>query len=652
MSEVIIDIDKDNERFLLSGNIEELLNKPRIRRYIKDYLDSDCSNPNIIYINFNHKTQDETIRKIRKMLKKYNIDEIVTKNVELILQSFFEDERNFEEFSNKAYLIRNNNCNIDDFNNFINNLENYLPCRRLYELQLLSAYHLAFARNACNFSVPGAGKTSIVYAAYTYLKNFCNNLNKLLVIGPLSSFGPWENEFIECFGYNPNVKRLSGNITAKEKKTYLTSLNTCEITLISYQGVTNIINELIFFLRQNNVMVILDEAHKIKNTEGGIIAQSILKLSKFCKSRVVLTGTPAPNGYEDLYNIFNFIWPDKNIIKFHLYHLKSMSDNPHDSRISTLIDNISPFFIRIKKKDLGIPNAVNHPAINVQMGEAQRIIYDFIEKKYIDYFISENKLNNDFKSHLIKARLIRLMQVATNPSLLKRPLDKYFEMEGLTDNTFIDDSDIIQKIINYKKLEIPSKFIKVTDLVKSIINNGEKVIVWTTFVQNIKDLAKHLRTNNIESKYLYGEVPVDNDEKDSSFETRESIIREFHQDDSEFKVIIANPFAVSESISLHKVCHNAIYLERTFNAAHFIQSKDRIHRYGLKQNDIINYYYILSDNSIDETIHERLDFKVSRMNEIIEERPIPLFNNVLNSEYGDDDIKVLIKNYVNRNKSL
>jgi hypothetical protein len=80
------------------------------------------------------------------------------------------------------------------------------------------------------------------------------------------------------------------------------------------------------------------------------------------------------------------------------------------------------------------------------------------------------------------------------------------------------------------------------------------------------------------------------------------------------------------------------------NAAHFIQSKDRIHRYGLKPEDHTNYYYILSDNNIDRTIHERLSFKEKRMMQIIENEPIPLFNRLKNDD--SDDIKVLINNYV------
>ena len=113
--------------------------------------------------------------------------------------------------------------------------------------------------------------------------------------------------------------------------------------------------------------------------------------------------------------------------------------------------------------------------------------------------------------------------------------------------------------------------------------------------------------------------------------------------------MIANPFTISESISLHKTCHNAIYLDRNFNAGQFIQSKDRIHRYGLKPDNKTNYYYIISENSIDETINRRLIFKEKRMTQIIETAPIPLFFNVDNEDLADEDIKAIIEDYVKRN---
>jgi SNF2 family DNA or RNA helicase len=275
------------------------------------------------------------------------------------------------------------------------------------------------------------------------------------------------------------------------------------------------------------------------------------------------------------------------------------------------------------------------------MDETQAEVYDYIERNYMDYFISHGG-NSDLHSILVRARLIRLMQVSTNPSLLEKSLDEYFIMEGYSNNTFIDDAEIINKIVNYKEFKVPKKFIKAGELIKNIIAKKEKVIVWATFIQNLHEFADYLKNIGIESRLLYGATPIESDE-DEDVETREKIIRQFHRNDCPYKVLIANPFAISESISLHKACQNAIYLEKTFNAANFVQSKDRIHRVGL--TNTVNYYYLLSDNNIDRTIHQRLLEKERRMLAIIENEPIPLFNRILDED--DDDLKTLIDNYVN-----
>lgn len=162
-----------------------------------------------------------------------------------------------------------------------------------------------------------------------------------------------------------------------------------------------------------------------------------------------------------------------------------------------------------------------------------------------------------------------------------------------------------------------------------------------------------MQNYGIESQELYGAIPIEKEgtmyESDEQILTRERIVREFQQPSCPYKVIIANPFAVAESISLHKACHNAIYIERSFNAAHFVQSKDRIHRYGLTSEVETHYYFVLSKDTIDETVDARLNEKERRMNEIMESMPIPLFDNVTD-ELGDDDIKALIRDYVRRTK--
>ena len=197
----------------------------------------------------------------------------------------------------------------------------------------------------------------------------------------------------------------------------------------------------------------------------------------------------------------------------------------------------------------------------------------------------------------------------------------------------------MSKIYNYQKIETPKKFVEVKKLLeeKILANNG-KAIIWTIFIQNAKQLQEYLINNCIASKLLIGEVEQTD---------REVIIDKFNDpNNSEFQVVIANPFAVSESISLHKGCHNAIYMERDYNCSNFLQSKDRIHRYGLPENQETNYYYILSKDSIDGVINDKLREKIKRMEKIIDE-DIPLFTRINDSD-ETDLIKALINDYARR----
>ncbi len=655
MAVLKVDTNETEDLVYVTGDIEKITSNKRAMRLLKDNaiftLKDGC-------IEFEVGDDlNKCINRIRTAAKYAQCEIEVQDNASYGIQAYYEEEQNFAEFSQKALNIRNNNCNIDEFKAFKDSLIDNMQSRTLYELQMLAAYHLAFSQNACNFSVPGAGKTSVVYGAYSYLHNLpdCDTkkVDRLLIIAPLNAFAPWELEYEECFGRKATSKRLSGKLDIDEKKQYLYSMNPAEITLISYASVISLVDELAYFLRKHRVMVILDEAHKIKNTKGGIISQSIMSLASGCKSRVVLTGTPAPNGYEDLYNLFKFIWPTKDIIKFHIGQLRDMSQASDDPRVSSLLDAISPYFIRIKKSDLGIPPATNHDPIRVEMKPSQRKIYDYIEKQYISD-IAKSK-DQQFKYELIKARMIRLMQAATNPALLSQPLDEFAQAENIDFSMVQDDSVMLQEILRYSEVEIPAKYEVAKELIKKIIADGGKVIVWACYIKNIEHFKEYLASQGIEARTLYGATPIAGDEVAEDDEeyslTREAIVKEFHDQNSTFKVIIANPFAVSESISLHKACHNAIYLERSFNAAHFLQSKDRIHRYGLKEGIETHYYYLVSADSVDETIHQRLLDKERRLMEIIESMPIPLFDNYLDSD-GDEDIKAVLRDYAKRVKTI
>ena len=282
------------------------------------------------------------------------------------------------------------------------------------------------------------------------------------------------------------------------------------------------------------------------------------------------------------------------------------------------------------------------------MERQQREIYDFIETAYIESFKTNS--NATFKDIVNRAKLIRLRQAASNPFLLAKPLKNSLannpELGEVDPNSvftyndeYLNDSEFFYKVCNYRSLEVPIKFIRITEIIQSdILPKNQKVIIWSIFIQNTKELKEHLFKNNINSELLIGEVPQ---------EEREDIISKFNDPfNDEFKVLIANPFSVAESISLHKGCHNAIYLERDYNCSNFLQSKDRIHRVGLDKDQITTYYYIISKDSIDEIIDKRLQQKIERMERIINDE-IPLFAR-LDDNDETDLIKALIMDYAQR----
>ncbi|WEJ61878.1 DEAD/DEAH box helicase [Thiomicrorhabdus lithotrophica] len=643
-------------KFLLTGAIESIIDDRRLSFSLKK-LGGEL-NEGFVSVPYDEDEKVEVIDELTSLLAEYNFIVELSADAKKDIESYNREINTFQEFTEKARLIRdnafgNNEELVEDFKKFKDVLSRDMV-RSLYPIQLLSAFHMAFAQNACNFAVPGAGKTSIVYGAYTYLKSLPNDnpkhVDKLMVIGPLSAFAPWENEYLECYGCNPSIQRISGDVVKSERLQHLYSGNPAEITIITHAGVEPLIEAITDYLKRHKTMIVVDEAHRIKS-QYGVAANSIMEISKEAASRIILTGTPVPNGYEDLFNLYKFIYPHKHmeVLKFHRHNLKDMTKNSDtdSARVLQFKKNISPYFIRIKKKDLGLASPIEH-IVEVDMDAYQREIYDYIESKYIKLF----QENGAATVHdvLNKAKLIRLRQASTNPSLLLKPLKDALEHNYLLDevdpnvrytegiNEYLDDSEIFTKIESFAN-RVPVKFSKIKSLiVDRVFPSDGKVIIWTIFIQNAKQLQEFLLAENISSKLLIGEVAQDE---------REQTIEKFNDPSNmDFQVVIANPFSVSESISLHKGCHNAIYMERDYNCSMFLQSKDRIHRYGLPDGQETHYYYVVSTNSIDGVINKRLAIKAERMSKIIDD-DIPLFARI-DDEDESDLVKALMEDYARR----
>jgi SNF2 family DNA or RNA helicase len=448
------------------------------------------------------------------------------------------EERRFAAFSQAADDIWHRQIDTEAFRAFISIVEEACPGRTFYRKQLLSAFHLAYSQNACNFSVPGAGKTSVVYAAYAYLRSLPaddeKSVDRLLVVGPLSSFKAWEDEYLAIFGHKPASKRISGVVPSRERVDHLHGITTesraTELTLTSYQTLANTEEGFRIFLRHvgPRTMVVLDEAHNIKSTDGSQ-AMAALRLAPLARSRVVLTGTPAPNGYEDLSNLFRFIYPSRNLTGFPAASLRAMTDGSMPTAIPELKANIQPFYTRIRKADLNLPEMTEH-RIAVPMTELQNRIYRSLENRILPQI--RLQLDDPQATLRVRARLIRLRQAVVNPELLLRPLeieDGVFDTAGTGDLT-IGELEVADLIRSFDPLVDLARLAICRELTQRILAEQGKVLIWSYFLGNLERLRSSFQSMAPFVEVLTGATPVSGGDEDEAplVGTREEIIDRFH----------------------------------------------------------------------------------------------------------------------------
>ena len=79
--------------------------------------------------------------------------------------------------------------------------------------------------------------------------------------------------------------------------------------IVNYERLPNMVSTLGRWLTERPSMIILDEAHRMKLAADGAYGAACLALGPRAGRRLILTGTPAPNGAKDLENLFGFVWP-------------------------------------------------------------------------------------------------------------------------------------------------------------------------------------------------------------------------------------------------------------------------------------------------------------------------------------------------------
>ena len=283
-------------------------------------------------------------------------------------------------------------------------------------------------------------------------------------------------------------------------------------------------------------------------------------------------------------------------------------------------DRIQPFFCRTTKKELQVPDANEDIINNVIVTEDEQKIFEIVCKKF-----RSNKL----------ALFIRLLQLESNPYMLLQALDLSAFSSILDIGDDIDAIDFVDYSLEIKQLingmGITSKKKQCVYLTKDLVQQGKKVIIWCIFKDSIKSIQEILEKMNIKAKYIMGEVELDE---------RNKLINDFRS--GKFDVLITNPHTLAESVSLHTVCHDAIYFEYSYNLVHLLQSKDRIHRLGLPEGQYTQYYYMQDyfkydgeDFSMDEKIYLRLQEKEKIMLDAIDNQELePVYT-------SEEDLKVI-----------
>ena len=513
----------------------------------------------------------------------------------------------------------------EDFLSFIND---ELP-RRLKPHQIKAALHLLIVQHAANFSVPGAGKTTVVLSVFAWLKKL-GVVKSLFVVGPPSCFRPWRDEFVATIGRDPAFEILAGgNLDERHLKYYRPDEQIAELYLTTFQTLQRDVEKAKYLLSRKGVsfFLVVDEAHYIKQ-QGGSWAQSVLDISPCVERRCVLTGTPFPHSYIDAINIFDALYPrvspltDNDKVTLHNF-VKTKKQN---EAAELLKATINPLFYRVRKVDLNLADQEFLEPTVVSMGEIERLLYDTIRDRI--KLQSKKDFFRDLQTtqNLQRGRMIRMRQAISYAGLLASVVDDYDEV------LIEQDESLAAKIINYEFLEIPAKIVALLQMIKDLRADGQKVVIWSNFIGTL-DLIKHrCDEKGWDAEIICGNTPTE-DKYNRDVLTREKIIERFKAEESGLDILIANPAACAESISLHKTCSHAIYYDLSYNCAQYLQSLDRIHRVGGSEEKRSYYHFLQYDRTFENDILENLRRKFQDMSLIIDQ-DFPVYD----LDLGDGDI--------------
>tara|TARA_R100000900_G_scaffold82592_2_gene64717 strand:+ start:108 stop:1577 length:1470 start_codon:yes stop_codon:yes gene_type:complete len=325
-------------------------------------------------------------------------------------------------------------------------------------------------------------------------------------------------------------------------------------------------------------MIAVDESTTIKNHKAKR-TKSLMKIAAGFKYKRLLTGSPITKSPMDIYSQCEFLRP--GLLGFESYYAfqgryavvqrRKMGAAAFQQivgfrNLDELTKRIDMFSFRVLKKDcLDLPEKI-YTARYVGMTPQQFDMYEQI-RRHAMVLLDSGEMST---APAVITQMLRLQQI----------------MSG---HLKTDDGDM---------LYFPSKRM---DALEEIINEHDgKAIIWSRFRYDIQQITETLNKK-------FGQGCAVSYYGDTSDDDRANAVLNFQNPDHPLKFFVGNPATAGYGLTLTEA-NLVVYYANDFNLETRIQSEDRAHRIGQKNN--VTYIDLICEGSIDERIVKALRAKI------------------------------------------
>lgn len=404
----------------------------------------------------------------------------------------------------------------------------------------------------CLFDEQGLGKTVEALFAFDRLRQ-TGQIDRILVFAPKNMVLEWVNDLQRFFGDAYRAVAVIG--TEHEKRALLDQK--ADLFVTNFESALNLGPRLRDALGQKGLLVV-DESFFVKNGDSrrtGAVAQ-VRRAAARC---IVLCGTPAPNSAVDLVEQFNIA---DGGAAFAGVTLPADPDLARD-KVAEIVAERGVYLRRLKSQVLTLPER-SFNRIQVTLEPRQRQLYDAALSGLVADILATDDESFKQRRASFAARRMALLQACSNPAAL--------------------DPDYSG---------VPAKIAALDALLAEIVERrNEKVLIWSFFTKSLDAIVSRYARFN----------PVRIDGSVTRTEDRRDAVRRF-QDDDTTMVFVGNPAAAGAGLTLHRARH-AVYESMSNQAAHYLQSLDRVHRRG--QTRPVEYHLLLAADTIETAEYARL----------------------------------------------